>query len=443
MMWKTYKLGEVTSWKSGGTPSKQKDEYWNGDIPWVSAKSFTTNNISDSDTKITEAGLKVGSKLAKTDSILLLVRGSGLFNRLPVGIVTKPVAFNQDIKSIEVNDKIILPRFLLYWFEASRVLLYSKLEETGIGAGKFDTEILKNLSVEIPSLDYQQILADFFKSLDGKIELNRRMNQTLEAIAQTLFKEWFVNFNFPDENGQPYRDSGGKLIDSELGPIPKGWRVGKIGDVYKTTSGGTPSRTKNEYYEYGTIDWVKSKELNDTFILNTEEKISELGLKNSSAKLLPKHSVLVAMYGATVGQIGILANTATCNQAICAIIPSVEYPYTFILQHLKLNKEELINKAVGSAQQNISQDLIQKERLIIPDKENLTYFHQVVDPIFEHIKKNLQQAKSLTQLRDSILPKLMRGELLVPQAEELVEETLSLAAEPPSVYGDLPLFRPS
>src|ERR1700753_669133 len=123
---KKYRLGDITSWKSGGTPPKLKQKYWNGNIPWVSAKNLTSRKISTSNIFISEEGLENGSKLANKNSILLLIRGSGLFNDIPIGIVESPVAFNQDIKAIESDDNVVNPLYLLYWFLGNKKLLYRK-----------------------------------------------------------------------------------------------------------------------------------------------------------------------------------------------------------------------------------------------------------------------------------------------------------------------------
>ena len=203
-------------------------------------------------------------------------------------------------------------------------------------------------------------------------------------------------------------------ITSELGDIPEGWKVGILGDIYKTTSGGTPSRTELQYYFQGTIPWVKSKELYSIVVLDTEEKITELGLKNSSAKLLPKNSILVAMYGATVGQVSILGIEATCNQAICAILEQ-EYSNFFAYLWLNLKKKEWSGMAIGSAQQNLSQVLILKIDVVIPSIELVKYFHSLVFPLFQKIVLNENQIQTLTKTRDSVLPKLMSGQLRIKE----------------------------
>jgi type I restriction enzyme S subunit len=187
--------------------------------------------------------------------------------------------------------------------------------------------------------------------------------------------------------------------------------MGKLKEMYKTTSGGTPSRAKEEYYKNGIINWVKSKELNGSFIFDTEEKITVDAVKNSSAKLIPKHTVLVAMYGATVGEYAITTRDTTCNQAICAVIEDGNYPFTYFFEYFKINKNNIIGQASGSAQQNISQALIQQLDILIPPIDVVKKYHSVVENMFIKMENNLLQIQSLTQTRDTLLPKLMSGKI--------------------------------
>lgn len=197
--WKEYRLGDLTEWYSGGTPAKKKKEYWNGDIPWISASSMGGSRYKDSDLKITSEGLNAGSRLVPMDSILLLVRGSTLHQRVPVGITLRPVAFNQDVKAIRIKEdvlkyEIIDSWFLLYWLISKERELLNIVENTGIGAGKFDTKQLQDLIVNVPPKEERERIVATAKSIDDKIELNQQINQTLEQIAQAIFKSWFVDF---------------------------------------------------------------------------------------------------------------------------------------------------------------------------------------------------------------------------------------------------------
>lgn len=239
---------------------------------------------------------------------------------------------------------------------------------------------LSKLEISLPSLEEQRRIAGILGAIDDKIENNCRINTNLELQAQALYKQCFV--------------------DSP---------TVKLGDVVITTSGGTPSRSHMEFY-VGKYGWVKSKELNSSFITKTEETITDDAIAKSAAKLLPAKSILIAMYGATVGQYAILSQPMTCNQAVCALLPNENYPYTYLFMVAKNIKEELANKAIGSAQQNISQVII-KDIDISSDIEKIKQFHKIVCPHFEVMEKNQKENETLATLRDTLLPKLMNGEI--------------------------------
>ncbi len=260
---------------------------------------------------------------------------------------------------------------------------------TGAVQPKLNKASLQSIPIYLPDdEDEQKSIASILSSLDDKIDLLNRQNATLEKMAETLFRQWFVE------------------------EAKEEWEEVELGSVIETTSGGTPSRTNLMFYEHGTISWVKSKELKGSFILETEEKITKEALIKSSAKILPAHSVLIAMYGATVGEYAIISKEMTCNQAICALKPNNDYPYSYLYLLIKSNKEELINMAVGSAQQNISQLLI-KQLPVLNCTDRIKEFNLVVESHFAKIKSNRSQICTLRALRDSLLPKLMSGEVKV------------------------------
>lgn len=184
----------------------------------------------------------------------------------------------------------------------------------------------------------------------------------------------------------------------------------ELGKAITTTSGGTPSRKHEEYYLKGKINWVKSKELLGSYIVETEEKITLDAINNSSAKILPEHSVLVAMYGATVGAYAITTTKMACNQAICALLQNGNYPYTYLYQLTKESQQHLINMAVGSAQQNISQILI-KQLKVHSKQEAISEFHSLALPIHQKLEVLTKENDVLGKLRDSLLPQLMSGGL--------------------------------
>ncbi|MEE0976162.1 MAG: restriction endonuclease subunit S [Bacteroidales bacterium] len=381
--WKEYKLGEIVHIIGGGTPKTSEPKYWNGNIPWLSVVDFNNGNkyVNDTEKHITQEGLENSStRLLKKGDIIISARGTvGA-----IAMLVKEMAFNQSCYGVR-NSELIDNHYLFYLLKNS----INELKQNSHG-GVFDTitrETFNSIDISLPSLSEQKRIVSILSSLDDKIDLLHRENKTLEAMAETLFRQWFIEEAKEDD-------------------------MCLLGEVIKTTSGGTPSRKNEEYYCNGNIEWVKSKELHHSYILDTEEKITEDAITNSSAKLLPENSVLIAMYGATVGEYGIISKPMTCNQAICALIPNENYPYTYLYLWVKYMQGEFINLACGAAQQNISQELI-KQQYVSNDLKQISDFHILVAPYLEKMKVNQEMIQTLIQTRDSLLPKLMSGEIKV------------------------------
>ena len=314
--------------------------------------------------------------------VIVVARGVGGTGDVKL-VKQKCYLTNLSIK-ISLNNFIVDNSFFYYFFKKDNL----RYLDSGSAQSQITIKDLSDERFNFPPLPEQKAIAGVLSSLDDKIDLLHRQNKTLEAMAEALFRQWFVE------------------------EAEEGWEEIELGDVIETTSGGTPSRKNMTFFENGTIHWVKSKELNGTFIFDTEEMISENALKSSSAKMLPENSILIAMYGATVGEYAIISKPMACNQAVCALKPSDDYPYTYLFLLIKHNKEELINMAVGSAQQNISQQLIKK--IPIWDcTERIKQFHLNTFTYFEKIKTNQCQIHNLEKLRDSLLPKLMSGEVRI------------------------------
>lgn len=288
-------------------------------------------------------------------------------------------ACSADVLCIRANNKAD-SKYLYYLLSQQLFFDYVMSGAKGCKMPRGDKKQIMQWQISLPSLEEQRRIAGILGAIDDKIENNRRINTNLELQAQALYKQWFVDSS-----------------------------TVKLGDVVKTTSGGTPSRSHMEFY-VGKYGWVKSKELNSSFITKTEETITDDAIAKSAAKLLPAKSILIAMYGATVGQYAILSQPMTCNQAVCALLPNENYPYTYLFMVAKNIKEELANKAIGSAQQNISQVII-KDIDISSDIEKIKQFHKIVSPHFEVMEKNQKENETLATLRDTLLPKLMNGEI--------------------------------
>lgn len=284
-----------------------------------------------------------------------------------------------------------------------------KLMSGTSGRQRIEIEGLKNLNISLPPLSEQKRIANILSSFDNKIEILKKENKILEDIVGNIFKEWFVKYNFPNKDGKPYKDSGGKMIDSELGPIPEGWRVGKLGDVCKMlASGGTPATNKPEYYG-DKYNWFTTKELQDTFLLNSEKRISDKGLNNSAAKIFPKSSVLIAIYAApTVGRLGILSSKATFNQATCGLVANDDFSNEFIFLYLLNERKNLNNLASGAAQQNLNVGIIRNYPVPLITKITNSKFIRTTKPLFNKIKKNIEEENNLREQKKKLLQKLIK-----------------------------------
>ena len=272
------------------------------------------------------------------------------------------------------------------------------------------------LRYEMPTLSCsEESIGTFFLNLDQKIRLNEQINQNLEAMAKQLYDYWFVQFDFPNEEGKPYKSSGDKMVWNEKlkREIPEGWDISLIKDIATTYSGGTPKSTNIEYYDNGEIAWINSGELNSPIITKTTNYITKCGLENSSAKLYPSNSILVAMYGATAGKVSLLTFEACSNQAVCGVIPTIENMLYYVYFHISSLYSHFITLSTGSARDNISQDTIKNILLPIPTRNILKLFDEKIGSIYQTIVNNYQQIDSLTKQRDELLPLLMNGQVSV------------------------------
>jgi type I restriction enzyme, S subunit len=294
------------------------------------------------------------------------------------------------------------------------------------------TDIL-GLQIPLPPLAEQKAIAHILGTLDDKIELNRKTNATLEAMAKALFKSWFVDFDpvrakaegrstgLPDEISDLFPDS---FEDSELGEIPRGWSICSVNDLCDwVSSGGTPSRSRNDFWENGTIPWFKTGELNDAPLLDSVEKINELALGNSSCKLWEEGTILFAIYASpTVGRLGVLTESGTSNQAAAGLKAKATFGTPFLRRTLLFSRDELQNIAVGAAQQNINVQILKDHKVVNPGAVLASYYSNATASMDEQQICLAKSVRELCSLRDTLLPKLISGVLRIPDAEKMLEE---------------------
>lgn len=383
--WKEYKLGDISTMKYGKLPPSSTGKLypiWSG---YRYVGMADTSNCSKGTMVVVARG--VGGtgdvKVAKEDCYLT----------------------NLSI-AVDLTPNVCNPYYLYYKY----LIRNLKYLDSGSAQSQITIDALKNLLIELPPLDYQNRIVSVFKSLDDKIEVNKRINENLEQQAQALFKSWFVDF-------EPFKN--GEFVESELGMIPKGWRVGSLCEIGEIVGGSTPSKSKQEYYTDNGIAWLTPKDLsvsNAKFTSKGEIDITEDGYNSCSTKLMPKGSVLFSSR-APIGYITIAKNEICTNQGFKSVIPKLAGT-AFIYYFLKISTKEIENKATGSTFKEASGALMKSLQLIIAPEQVLHDFENVMKPIFSQQEVLEDESRRLAELRDTLLPKLMSGELKVNDIKE-------------------------
>lgn len=408
--WKKLKIADCANVIGGGTPSTSVSEYWDGDISWITPKDLSNYNsryISEGERNISKEGLKYSSARLLPKGTVLLT------SRAPIGylaIAAKDVCTNQGFKSLVMQNGNI-PEFFYYLLKNNK----DKLLQHGSGTTfmEINGATVKSLEFNIPSIPTQKRIADILSSLDNKIELNNKINKTLENIAETLFKEWFINFNFPNSEGKPYKDSGGKMIESELGDIPEGFKVKIASDFFDISIGKTPPRNENECFSIDDKDvkWVSISDMgkNGIYLVDTNEYLTKEAIKKYNVQIVPKDTVILS-FKLTIGRVSITNEDMATNEAIAHFKTNNQSINEYIYFYLK----KLDYYSLGSTSsiaQAINSKIIKSIKLITPDQNILNNFHSVAYKIFEKIKLNQIENQKLGCIRDLLLPKLMSGEI--------------------------------
>ena len=326
----------------------------------------------------------------------------------------------------KVKDETqLLPEYLMMWCRRPEFDRNAWFTTDSSVRGGFSWKDFCDLTLPVPTIEKQQEIVREYHTIVDRIKLNEQLNQKLEETAQAIYKQWFVDFEFPmskeqaaeignlELEGEPYKSSGGKMVwNDELDQeIPEVWDQASIKEYCKDMkSGGTPSRSVREYWSPTEIPWIKTGEVANCVIVNAEESISKTGLKNSSAKLLPVNSVLIAMYGdgKTKGQVAFLRFQATTNQACCAMICINESYASYLYYYLFFSYKKIVNQAIGGAQENLSKKLIESLPIIIPDNSVLAKLPFLRFINFREIQN--REVIALNNLKVLLLQKMTKAE---------------------------------
>jgi type I restriction enzyme, S subunit len=359
--------------------------------------------------------LEPGDLLFARSSLVLSGAGKCAIFQEP----SEPTTFESHIIRARLNKSIAESWFYYYFFNSStgRRSIESIVEQ--VAAAGIRASDLAKILVPYPPLLEQKAAAFILKAFDYKASLNRYKNQTLEQIVQVIFKSWFIDFEFPNEQGKPYKSSGGEMVDSELGSIPQGWRVSEIGREIKVSGGSTPSTSERAYWENGKHHWATPKDLSklDFFmLLSTERKITDEGLKVIGSRKYPE-GVLLMSSRAPIGYLGLSKVSTAVNQGIIAMVCDSHISNYYMLNWCRANLKEILNRANGTTFLEISKSAFRSMKIIVPSLRQLDAFKVHANALYSAITEYVKQSETLANMRDILIPKLLSGALSTKDAQ--------------------------
>ena len=414
----------------------KNEELTSSGLPFARAGNINNGFQFEDADHFPEASLpRVGNKISQPGDVVFTSKGTvGRFAFVRPGtprfVYSPQLCFWRS-----VNKVLIDPQFLYFWMYGREFFVQFK----GV-AGQTDMAEYVSLSdqrrmhITLPSLPEQRAIAHILGTLDDKIELNRRMSETLEAMARALFQSWFVDFD-PVRAKAEGRDPGlpqpladlfpACLVDSELGEIPEGWMVKPIGELAEVVGGSTPKTERAEYWEEGTHHWVTPKDLSGLsmpVLLDTERKITDAGLAQISSGLLPRGTVLLSSR-APIGYLAITEVPAAINQGFIAMKPRQGISNLFLLRWAETAHDEIVSRANGSTFLEISKANFRPIHTVAPSSPAMEAFDRLSRPLYRKVVEQERESRTLAALRDTLLPKLISGELRVKDAERFIKAT--------------------
>ena len=435
--WHKFKLGDLGSFRNGANFSKK--DYAPG-FPIVNVKQLYAHRYVETDNLLEVSSKAISnpeSLFLKNGDILFArssVKGSGAGQAAMISSCPENTIFSGFIIRFRIEARdIALPLFVNYLLRSD---IYRELLPR-IASGTTITNLsqgtLASLPILLPPLPEQRAIAHILGSLDDKIELNHRMNHTLEAMAKAIFKSWFVDFDpvrakaegrptgLPDDIAALFPDS---FENSEIGEIPKGWEVKPIGQVVKCVGGSTPSTKNPAFWAGGKNPFVTPKDmssLTSPVILDTSRYITDAGVAKISSGRLPSGTVILSSR-APIGYLAFTEVTVSVNQGVIAMICNKDLPNHYVLYWTETNMETIKSNASGTTFAEISKRNFRPMPVAVPVKPVLDAFVQQVEPLHRQLVLNLQESATLARLRDTFLPKLISGELRIPDSAKFLEE---------------------
>lgn len=414
MEWKHYKMDDVIDEISMGPfgSDVKKEFYVNKGIPILNGSNLQGFKLQENSFGyLTEEKADSLNKCnAHRGDIIVTHRGTlGQIVYVPSDSKYDRYVISQSQFRFRCKPDLVDVQFLVYYFHTreGQYKILANASQVGVPALARATSTFRLIDIKLPSLADQHRIASILSSLDRKIELNNKINADLEEMAQAIFKNWFVDF-------EPFKD--GKFVDSKLGMIPEGWKVGRLDEIADVVGGSTPSKAKPEYYTQKGIAWLTPKDLSNhpaVYTSRGEIDITEEGYNSTSTKLMPKGTILFTSR-APIGYISIAQNDICTNQGFKSLVPK-KAGTCFLYCFLKYVTPEIENKSTGSTFKEASGALMKSLQVIMPDQKVFEEFEEIVSPLFARIESLEKVNSRLSLLRDALLPRLMSGELEVPE----------------------------
>ena len=407
-------------------------DYVDAGVPVIRGQNMGDRWVSGDFAYVSDA--KAGSleaNLARPGDIVFTQRGTlGQVSVVPSGKCDRYLVSQSQMK-LTVNRKVTDPLFIYYVFSSSEQQDYIRQHAIQTGVPHTNLGILRSTPVPLPPLPEQRAIAHILGTLDDKIELNRRMNETLEAMARALFKSWFVDFDLVRAKAEG-RDPGlpqplaalfpDSFEDSELGEIPLGWEAGSILRQADLLSGGTPKTDVPSYWN-GDVPWASAKDISqcsDAFLVYTERTITKHGVDESSTKIIPANATVVVARGATTGRLTMFGHAMAMNQTCYGLRSRFGAPFTLYCNARNF-MERVVQGGHGSIFDTITTSTLESTNVLLAPKDVQLAFEKHVTPLFQRLHANLHQSRTLAALRDTLLPKLISGELRIKDTDRIVE----------------------
>ena len=416
--WLKVPAGDLFSYIAKGIPPVYAESNSDNAICVLNQKCNRNFEISFEDSRLHDISKRdvPREKILKENDIIINSTGKGTAGRVAqIFDIDFPITVDGHMIIIRANEKID-PWYLGYALKMQQPLIEQLAEgstgQTELNRQRLSSEIL----VDYPKdLHEQRIIAELFFAIDSRLYVNRMISDHLEEIARAIFKHWFIDFEFPNENGDPYKSSGGEMIDSPLGPIPKRWRVGNISDIANILGGGTPRTSIDEYW-IGDIPFFTPKDAKALYCIHTEKCLTKKGLQSCSSRLYEKNTVFITARG-TVGKLVLAGTPMAMNQSCYALIGK-EVSQNFLYLAIDNLVDSLKQSSHGAVFSTITTATLESTKVLIPEASVERDFRGRIASFFETMLTNDEENGKLSELRDSLLPKLMSGEIRIPVSEK-------------------------